>query len=559
MIVTPEASVQEWNGAVQRILRPSTTKGGTLRLVTAAAPDSLDPGRTYYVWVWLLHRMLNRTLMSYPFEPGVEGTRPVPDLAAEPPQVSADARIWTYRMRPGLRYDTGRLIVADDIKHGIERTFDQSRLAGGATTIHHLLTDPANPYRGPFVDGERLDSIQVEDEHTLTFHLRQPFIDLNHLLCQPATVPVPRDLDTIEDYGNDPRCSGPYLISEQRPDGGLRLERNPHWDQATDSIRPALVDAVELTVVDGLDAQDERLMAGDFDISLEGRGIQHAGQRRIMADEALQECADNPETGFLQYVSIQPQIPPFDSVHVRRAIHLAADRLALQEARGGPVTGGSLATQLYPKHLAAQQDWQRYEFGPDQRGDLDAARAELAQAGLADGFRGRIGTQRGKFRLVADALAESVARVGIELEVVELDVATYFRLGVGLPSRVRDEQLGLIVTDWGADYPSEHGYLAPLIDSRMIKPDGGNWNLSETDDPVIDSAIDAAVAEADPHERTRIWRFIGRRVMEQATILPIVHDRTLHWRNPWVDNVLVHPAFGLYDIQAMGLHEGNTR
>ena len=41
--------------------------------------------------------------------------------------------------------------------------------------------------------------------------------------------------------------------------------------------------------------------------------------------------------------------------------------------------------------------------------------------------------------------------------------------------------------------------------------------------------------------------------MEQAVILPIVHDMTLHYRNPWVSNVFVHPAFGLYDIQAVGL------
>ena len=41
-----------------------------------------------------------------------------------------------------------------------------------------------------------------------------------------------------------------------------------------------------------------------------------------------------------------------------------------------------------------------------------------------------------------------------------------------------------------------------------------------------------------------------------TVILPLVHDKTLHYRNPWVTNVYVHPAFGLYDVQAMGLTSG---
>jgi peptide/nickel transport system substrate-binding protein len=50
-----------------------------------------------------------------------------------------------------------------------------------------------------------------------------------------------------------------------------------------------------------------------------------------------------------------------------------------------------------------------------------------------------------------------------------------------------------------------------------------------------------------------LWREVERRVVDHAVILPLVHDKTLHYRNPWVTNVYVHPAFGLYDVQAVGL------
>src|SRR5690606_14077680 len=87
-----------WNAAVGAVVNPSRRRGGTLRLASSADVDSLDPARTYYVWVWLLQRLLNRTLMAYPTEAGPKGLTPVPDLAEAPGEVSADGLTWTYRL-----------------------------------------------------------------------------------------------------------------------------------------------------------------------------------------------------------------------------------------------------------------------------------------------------------------------------------------------------------------------------------------------------------------------------------------------------------------------------
>ena len=548
-----------WDAAIGALVRPTDRRGGTLRLVSSADVDSLDPARTYYVWVWLLQRMLNRTLMAYPMEPGPAGLVPVPDLAEEPGRVGEDGRTWAYRLRPRLRYDDGSPIIAADVAHAVARVFAQDVLPGGPTYLIPLLDDPSQPYPGPYRGPAVPPSVETPDERTIVFRLRTPFADFDHLMAQPCVAPVPAWADRGARYGDDPRCSGPYRIAARKPGEFLRLHRNQHWDRTTDPIRPALPDRVELTIGLDPDDMDDRLIAGEFDINLEGRGVQDAAQRRVLASEALRANADNPRTGFLHFVSMQPHIPPFHDVHVRRAVHHAADRVLLQQARGGPVHGGDLATALFPPDLPAYHRFDRYPAGPDARGDLVAARAELAAAGLPDGFDAVVGTQRGKFRLVADALAASVARVGIRLTVRELDVATYFSTGAGSPATVRAESLGLLVTDWGADFPTEYGFLAPLVDGRQIKPAGGNWNLSELDDPVVNQLIDRTLVTADPISRAELWRSVERAVMEHAVMLPIVHDKTLHYRNPWVGNVYVHPAFGLYDVQAMGLVDGGSR
>jgi peptide/nickel transport system substrate-binding protein len=532
-----------FNEACGRVVNPSDRAGGTLRLVSSAGVDSLDPARTYYVWCWLLQRMLQRTVMAFAPEPGE--ARVVPDLAVAPGEVGDGGRSWTYRLRSGVRFDDGTPVTAHDVKYAVERVFAQDVLPGGPTYLLGLL-DGGEDYPGPY-GGAGLSTVETPDDHTLVFHLRRPFADFDYLMAQPNTAPVPRARDTGPGYADAVACTGPYTVALHRPGRLLRLTRNPHWDARLDPVRRGLPDEVVVTIGLPPDEVDARVIAGDFDINLEGRGVQPAAQAHLLADRALLSNVDNPATGFLHYITVQPQVPPFGDVHCRRAVHCAADRIALLGARGGSVVGGDLATGLLPPHLLGGS-------GPlpggDGRGDLAAARAELAAAGLPDGFDTVIATQRGKFRAVADALADSIGRVGIRARVLELDVAGYYREGLGRPETVRRLGLGLGVTDWGADYPTPYGFLAPLVDGRAIRPHGGNHNFAELDDPKINALIDEAMG---PLPRPGVWREIEERVIEHAVLLPITFDRTIHYRNPRVTNVYVHPAFGLYDVQAMGL------
>jgi peptide/nickel transport system substrate-binding protein len=536
-----------WNAAVGSVVNPSTRRGGTLRLASSADLDSLDPARTYYVWVWLLQRMLNRTLMAYPAEPGPSGLVPVPDLAEAPGEVGAGGRTWTYRLRPGVRYDDGTLVTAEHLRYAVQRIFAQDVLPGGPTHLIPLLADPIRPYRGPYRDPTGLAAVRTPDPRTIVFHLRSPFADFDHLMTQPCTAPVLPAADTGAAYGDRPLCTGPYRVAEYRRGVRLSLVRNPCWDPASDPVRSALPDEVDVTIGMGVDELDDRVLSGEFDINLEGRGVQHAAQRRIMADPVLRAGADNPETGFLHYVSIQPQVPPFGDVRVRRAVLRAADRRLLLEARGGPVIGGDIATTLLPPRFSAANGQSHVV-----EEDLDTARAELTAVGLS-GFDAVIGTQRGKFRLVAEAMAESLARIGIRLSIVELPVPDYYTTGIGRPATIRERELGLVVTDWGADFPTAHGFLAPLVDGRQIRRAGGNWNFAELDDDGVNALIDRTLHTTDPVARAALWHEVERRVLDAAVLLPITHDRTLHYRNPGVTNVFVHPAFGLYDVQAMGV------
>jgi peptide/nickel transport system substrate-binding protein len=555
--VADRCAAAGFNTGLSAVVNPSDVSGGTLRLVTSADVDSLDPARTYYVWCWLLQRTMQRTVMAYAPTPGVAGREVVPDLAAGPGETDDGGLTWRYRLRRDVTFSDGSPVTAHDVKYAVSRLFAQDLLPGGPTYLVNLLDDPDDPYPGPFrePDPAALAAVSTPDDYSLVFHLRQPFGDFDYLMAQPTTAPVPRRSDTGSEYGRAPVTTGPYVVDTHEPRRRLRLSRNPHWRRAIDPIRRALPDVLDVTIGLGVDEVDAAVMAGEFHLNLEGRGMQAAGQARVASDPALLANADNPNTNFVHYVALQPQVPPLDNVHCRRAVHYAADRVALQHARGGARFGGDIATSLLPPLVPAHEQYERYPAGPDGTGDLARARAELVAAGLPHGFRTVIATQHGKFRKVAETLARSLARVGIEASIDELDTATYYRVGLGLPATVRERGLGLAITDWGPDFPTEYGFAAPLVDGRHIKRHGSNHNFAELDDPHINGLIDQAQATRDPAVRRQLWRKVNRAVMEHAVILPITHDRTLHYRNPATTNVYVHAAYGLYDIQAAGVRE----
>jgi peptide/nickel transport system substrate-binding protein len=550
-----------YNAVLKGVVNPSTAKGGTLNLWTSQDADSWDPARGYYAFVWDLNRLYTRKLVDYPPKPGPDGLKLEPDLAQAMPTISADKLTYTFKLKSGIKFDDGSPITSKDVKYGIERVWASDVINGGPVYLPGVL-DQGQNYPGPYKDKDPnklgLKSVETPDDSTIIFKLKKPYSDFNYLLAMPGSGPVPQKRDTGAKYGSAPASSGPYMFKQSGgivPGKSASWVRNPNWDPSTDTIRKALPDAINLTVTTNADDLDARLISGTADIDVGQTGVQAAARAKILQDPNLKANADAITTGFLRFAALT-NVPPFDNIDCRKAVIYAADPTSIQAARGGPIAGGDIGINMLPPNiLGSDPNYDPYNR-KQGKPQVDKAKQELQACGKPNGFDTVIGARNNRAAEVktAEALQAALKAVGINAKIDQYDGAQDSSIG-GSPEVVKKKGYGIIISGWGADYPTGAGYMQPLADSRFI-PKNGNFNRAEIRNPEIDALFDKAAAETDPTKAATIYSEINHKIMEGGYYLPFVIDKALNYRNPRLTNVYEHQALSMVDFQALGVSDG---
>jgi peptide/nickel transport system substrate-binding protein len=545
-----------YGGAINQVVNQSDKKGGTLRLADSDDFDSPDPGNTYAARVQDFARLYGRSLTTFKAAAGQASLELMPDLATSLGKQSDQAKTWTYTLRKGIKFADGTPVTSRDVKYAVERSNFSDELQLGPKYFKSLLVDNKPTYKGPYKDKSDagLKSIETPDDSTIVFHLKQPFADFDYLVSFSQTMPVPKAKDTGLSYEKQIVSSGPYKVDSFVRGKSMALSRNPNWDQSTDSVRKALPDRVEVQFKQNADDIDNRLLSGQLDIDIAGVGVQSAAQPKILNDPAKKANADNPIQGFTRYMAIDQKVAPFTNIHCRMAVEYATDKVAAQTGFGGPVAGGDIATTLLPPTVDGYKKFNLYPT-KDPHGDLAKAKQELAACGKPNGFSTKIlaRSDRPKEVAAAQGVQQGLAKVGIKADIDQKPNGDYSTKYAGAPQYVRSHGAGLIMIAWAADWPTGFGFLSQVVDSRAIKP-SGNFNMSEEDNPRVDAALDAGIANPDAAARTQAWGNIDEMVMKDAAVVPLIYAKALMYRPPNVTNVGVTLGYGgIYDYVNMGL------
>lgn len=474
--------------------------------------SGFDPQKMYDTLAWEFFRCcLLRTLLSYNGRRTDEGGSVLrPDLATAMPDVSDDDLTWTFHIKAGIHYappfqDTE--IIAADFARAMERelTPGMSPYSGdvGAYSQYYLGVIEGSR---EFADGnaDSISGIATPDDHTLVVTLTRPVGDFGFAMSMPAAAPIPEGAaDGHRDgYGRFLVSSGPYMFAgstdldfssppqDQRPvsgfapaqidqttgaiteQGSFTLVRNPSWDRSTDSLRGAYVD--EIVGVIGVSPEDaaKDIEKGELDVILDA-SAPSAMVRRFLDDPALQDRVHEGTTNAVSYITINVALPPFDNVHVRRALNYAIDKQAILAQYHASSPAGAIATHIAPDGtetglLAA---FDPYPFDPAKaREEMALSPYDRDHNGLCDAAlcsKVNAVSAAGDFPSSAVPIVErDLAGIGIKTTVREMDPETFYSLLVQ-PKKMVALGLG---AGWGADFLSASQFGDLLFGQDAVLP-----------------------------------------------------------------------------------------
>lgn len=499
-------------GAAQEARKP----GGTLRAVFASDPPTLDPAEATDLTSSAVIRQVFDALLELD-----ERLRPVSALAASW-TVSPDQRLYTFRLRPGVRFHNGRTVRAADVKYSFERA-----ARGKRPWVLEKITGAREVIAGR--QGE-IAGIRAVDDLTVEIRLDRPFAPFLHLLAYDAASIVPREETEKRGatFASHPVGTGAFRFVSWRRDDQVTLERFPEHFRG-----PAALDRVVFRIIPTEITRFNEYRAGQLDLT----DIPTGQCQSVQRDPQLRgEAAIWPTLGT-QAVRFNVERAPFTDVRVRRAIAHAIDpSIIVDRLLERCVTP---ARAILPPALPG--------YNPDvKRLALDRALSKrlLAEAGYPGG-KG-LGTLAYHFNTtdtnqrIAELLQAQLKEIGIVLELRRLDWAAHLKL-------VDQGTAGFFRQAWIADYPDPENFLTVLFHSRNV---GAPGNTSRYRSPKVDRILDDADVMPLGSTRDALYHEVEQLIIDDAVWVSLYHYSSRALIKPYVKGLERSPQSSAPDFLA---------
>jgi peptide/nickel transport system substrate-binding protein len=476
------------------------TKGGTYRTATQtlANTSNFDPTGEYYGYIWdIFQNLLIRGLYNYDHIPGADGNTPKPDLATET-NISSDGLTYAFTIRDDVKWGPplDRMVTADDIEYAFERINDTN-----------LAAYYGNYYCG-VIKGmtcsettiKPVSGIDVPDATHITFHLEHPTGDFLYRVGMPATYPQPKEVagcfTSAGGYGTNLVSSGAYMyygadkldisggcknlkpVAGLNPDKGLTIVRNPNFDPSTED--PAMfsnyLDGLQIAVNSNLDDIFAKIQAGELDGS-EGDTPPPTVEQQYATDPTLQQYIHSDQGDRTWYMTLNLLAPPFDDIHVRKAVEYIIDRAALVKGYGGSLHAVVGTTVEPPSVLPATADYNPYP-SENNAGDVNAAMNEMKQSKYDTNQDGQCDAPECSFLLLASntkpwtnmnpIVVQDLAEIGLQAQLKEVNPDVVNSQSITVKKLV-PMSFG---QGWAKDFGSPYGFDYFVFDGETISCTG---------------------------------------------------------------------------------------
>jgi peptide/nickel transport system substrate-binding protein len=474
--------------------------GGAASSIVIGTTDSLqnsfDPAEAYDLFASTIDWNTAETLVTY----APNASEPTPLLAAAMPTVSADGTVYTFELRPNVKFHDGTALDSAAVKFSLERARDfgnkDAEAAGFLLTSIKSIATPA-----PLTVEITLDKPNVAFLSRLAFTVADivsPTAYKANVLSGTEEGPA-----VITKYKTDTIVgTGPYKVVSYKEKESITLEANPdYWGAAPKT------DRVLIRLFDKSSALKLALQNKEVDVAYRALQPDDLSYFRGQAGFKVVEG----EGPGIRYITFNVTKPPFDNIALRKAVAAAVDREAVtNEVLKG--TGVPLTSMVPPTFASAfEPKWSDLYGAKPDKAKVDQY---LVDAGVAPGTKVPLDfwfspTHYGDTEAaVAQVIARSLEDTGrFTVTISNVEWAEY-----GL--KRKSGEMPIFLMGWYPDYLDVDDYLEPFADPSVFDP--AKW-----EDPQMLDLVHAQQKELNPAARTAIVKQAQTYMADQTPYVPI--------------------------------------
>jgi peptide/nickel transport system substrate-binding protein len=402
---------------------------------------------------------------------------------------NAKGDVWTFRLRPNVKFHDGQPMTAKDVAATFNRLADPGSGSAALSVLKGVLSK---------------GSVKAIDDMTVEFHLDAPNGNFPYYVSSDTYNAVILPANFSGTYEKSFPGTGPFKFESYTPKVGASFVRNPdYWGDK------ALPERIKFSFY--ADEQSELL-------ALQGR------QADVMGDFTVQgglSMMTNPEFKVLgvkssahRQMHMRTDTGPFKDKRVRQALALAVNREVIVKG-------------LFKGHAALGNDspfspvFPSSDLGvPQRKMDIAKAKQLLAAAGVPNGFDVTLTTE--KYMEIPDlavVIQNAAKAIGIKITLKVESQELYYGAGTYGKSDWLDSPLG--ITDYGHRGVPNVFLNAPLTSE-------GTWNAAHFKNPQYDKLVADFVAALDVASQKKLSGQIQTLLLDETpVVIPYFYDQLI--------------------------------
>jgi oligopeptide transport system substrate-binding protein len=480
-------------------------------------PDSLDPHKARSTESMTVLRDLFEGLTR------LDRNAVTVPAAAESWTVSDDGLIYTFKLRPEVRWSNGDPLVAEDFVAGLRRLVDPATASQYAQVVNVILNAPE------IVAGQKPpDSLGIAapDPQTVVITLSSPAPYLAGLMAHPSIAPLHRP--SLAKFGDrfarpgDQVSNGAFVATEWLQGSYIRATRNTHyWNNAANKL-----DGVKYVQIADENAELRAYRAGELHCTV----VVPRGQFDWIKENLAAELHVAPQLSTYYY-GFNLDKPLFaKNPKLRQALSMAIDRERLADSvlRVGELPAYSWVPPGVNNYT--QQGFEYAAVPVAQR--IETARRLLAEAGytrekpLEFELRYNAGEVHTKVAVAVASMWKEALGVQANLAAVEFK---------SLFEAIDRREVDMYRLSWVGDYNDAYTFLQYL-------KSGFGINLPHYSSAAYDALLDEASRQTDPARRRTLLEEAERTMLADHPLIPLYFYVNKHLVKPelkgWYDNVM---------------------